>query len=357
MFALNALNALARVYPSLALTHRRPGEAQFLAGLEPGQHLRATVQANLADDEFMVSLHRPQAQAEKENGQMLHMKLPASVRAGDLLNLVFISREPRPTFALMAGAPAEASPLLSETGRFLDSLLRRPVFQGGSATLQGAIPSHFPLLATPPVDGGELARSLGRALGRSGLFYEAHQAQWIAGAKPIIELLLEPQARLSGLPVPASALLADFGAEPGATAPIHNADAGAYAPVHPDALPLVRQQLEVLETRHLAWQGMAWPGQPIVWEVEEEAPQLAKEQGAGGQPCGAWRTCLSLTLPNLGQVAARLRLGAGGVEIRVTAAEPAAAAVLRASAISLANGMESAGIRLLGMGVELDEKA
>ncbi|SCY07533.1 hook-length control protein FliK [Nitrosospira sp. Nl5] len=356
MFGLNALNALARVYPSLALTHRRPGEAQFLAGLEPGQHLRATVQANLAGDEFMVSLHLPQT--GKENGQMLHMKLPASVRAGDLLNLVFISREPRPTFALMAGAPpAEASPLLSETGRFLDSLLRRPVFQGGSAMLQGAIPSHFPLLAAPPVDGVELAQSLGRAFGRSGLFYEAHQAQWISGAKPVIELLLEPQARLSGLPVPASAVLADFGAEPGATVPANNAGTGAYAPVHPDALPLVRQQLEVLETRHLAWQGMAWPGQPIVWEVDEEAPQLAKEQEAAGQPCGIWRTCLSLTLPNLGQVAARLRLGAGGVEVRVTVAEPAAAAVLRASAIPLANGMESAGIRLLGIGVELDEKA
>lgn len=356
MFALNALNALARVYPSLALAHRRPGEAQFLAGLEPGQRVRATVQANLAGDEFIVSLRLLQAQAG--NGQMLHMKLPSSVRAGDVLNLVFISREPRPTFALMAGAPpSEASPLFSETGRFLDNLLRRPISPGGRATLQGAIPFHFPLLAAPPTGGVELAQSLGRALGRSGLFYEAHQAQWIAGAKPLMELLLEPQARLSGLPVPVSAPIVGLDAEPGAAVPANNTGAGAYAPVHPDALPLVRQQLEILETRHFAWQGMAWPGQPIVWEVDEEEPQLAKEQGAARQPSGAWRTRLCLTLPNLGQVAATLRLGAGGVEVRVTVAEPATADILRAGAIPLANGMESAGIKLLGMGVDLDEEA
>lgn len=349
-----ALSGLTRVYPSLAPAHHRSGDALFLAGLEPGQRVRATVQAGLAGDEFMVLLRLLQPGAGE---QALHMKLPAGIRSGDVLNLVFISREPRPTFALMADAsPAEPSPLLSDTGRFIDSLLRRPIFPGAPSTLPGVVP----LLDAPPADGVELGRGLERALGRSGLFYEAHQAQWVTGAKPLIELLLEPQARLSETPVPASAWFTDVDAEPDVTAPANNTSASASDPVHPGALALVRQQLDVFETRHFAWQGMAWPGQTITWEVNEEEPQSAEEQGAGGQPSAVWQTSLCLTLPNLGQVAARLRLdtrGERGVEVRLTATEPATAAVLRAGAIPLANGMASAGIKLLGMGVDLDEEA
>lgn len=349
-----ALNALTRIYPSLALAHHRSGDAQFLAGLEPGQRVRAAVQASLSGDEFMVSLRLLQPGAGEGT---LHMRLPAGTHPGDVLNLVFISREPRPTFALMADAPpAEPSPLLSDTGRFIDNLLRRPVFPDHPSTL----PSAVPLLAAPPADGVELAGSLESVLGRSGLFYEAHQAQWVTGARPLIELLLEPQARLSGTLVPASAWFTDVDAEPDVAAPANNTSADATDPVHPGALALVRQQLEVFETRHFAWQGMAWPGQTITWEVNEEEPQLAKEQGAAGQPSAVWQTSLCLTLPNLGQVAARLRLdtrGEHGVEVRLTATEPATAAILRAGAIPLANGMKSAGIELLGMGVDLDEEA
>ncbi|MDQ3185735.1 MAG: flagellar hook-length control protein FliK [Pseudomonadota bacterium] len=360
MFALNALNALARIYPSLALTHRRPGDPQFLVGLEPGQRLRATVQANLAADEFVVSLHMPQT----ENRQTLHMKLPANVQPGDVLNLVFVSQKPRPTFALVSNVlSAGISPLLSETGRFIDNLLRGPIISGGPTALPGAACFHFPLLASPPTDSAELAQSLASAFRRSGLFYEAHQAQWIAGARPLTELLLEPQARLFRLPLETSAGFAVPNAEPTTTVSANDTVADASHPAHPEILAMVRQQLEVFETRHFAWQGMAWPGQTIAWEVAEEKPQLTQEQeaeqGAARQPSTRWRTGLCLTLPNLGQVGASLRLdaeGAGSVEIRFTAAEPMTAGILRTGAIPLANGLESAGIKLLGMGVEIDEK-
>lgn len=363
MFAHNALNAIARVYPSLALSHRRSGEAQFLAGLESGQRLQATVQATLAGDEFVVSLQMPRA----GSAQTLHMKLPEGIRSGDVLTLVFLSREPRPTFALMGGAPpAQTSLLLSETGRFINNLLRGPVFSGGPAALPGAVSSpassYLPLLAAPPGDGAELAQNLARVLGRSGLFYEAHQAKWIAGAKPLAELLLEPQARLSSLPSPASvsAGLAAADTGQGAAVPAHDTTADAYDPVHPGALALVRQQLEVFEARHVAWQGTAWPGQSIAWEVAEEKPRFTEAPGAAGQSSAVWRTRLCLTLPNLGQVTASLRLDARSgcsLDLRLTAAEPVTAAALRAGAIPLANGMASAGIRLLGMGVDLDEEA
>lgn len=369
---MSALSALTRIYPGLALTRHQPGDVQFLAGLEPGQRLRATVRSSLANGEFMVALDARNAAA----GQTLHMKLPAGVRSGDMLNLIFVSREPQPTFTLMADAlPAGVSSRLSETGRLIDSLLRHPVFPSGSAALSSANPFHFPLLATPPADGAGLARSLASAVGRSGLFYESHLAQWLAGTRSLAELVLEPQARLSGQPIRFSD--ADTQLNTAAAIPddavdvVDAADAvgpgfvsEASDPVHPAAVALVRQQLEIFEMRHFAWQGETWPGQTITWEVVEEAPQKREEREESDQPsAAAWQTRLRLTLPNLGAVTASLRLdtrGLGemsGVDVRLTAAEPVTAAALRAGVMPLTNGLEAAGIKLLGMGVDLDEEA
>ncbi|MEO6562233.1 MAG: flagellar hook-length control protein FliK, partial [Nitrosospira sp.] len=129
-------------------------------------------------------------------------------------------------------------------------------------------------------------------------------------------------------------------------------------PVNPAAMALVRQQLEVFETRQFAWQGVAWPGQSIAWEATEEASQKhEKPEGPSEQSAAAWKTCLRLTLTNLGQITANLRLDARGVEIRFAAVDPETAAVLRGGATPLASGLESAGIKLLGMGVDLDQEA
>ena len=35
------------------------------------------------------------------------------------------------------------------------------------------------------------------AVSKSGLFYESHQAQWVAGEKSLVDILREPQGRLS----------------------------------------------------------------------------------------------------------------------------------------------------------------
>lgn len=370
MFAFNALNALTRIYPGLTLARRQSGDAQLLAGLEPGQRLRATVQDSLANGEFMVALDARNA-GNTGSGQTLHMKLPAGVSSGDVLNLIFVSREPQPTFTLTTEAsPAGVFSRLSETGRLIDSLLRHPIFPSGSATSSSATSFHFPLLAMPPADGTDLARSLESALSRSGLFYESHLAQWVAGTRSLAELLLEPQARLSGQPI---RFFAD--AESNAAIALHNnsaddtgtADATFASevpdPVHPSAMALVRQQLEAFEMRHFSWQGVAWPGQTIAWEALEEAPQEQEEREGLDQPAAAWQTRLRLTLPNLGLITASLRLNTRGtgemssVDVRLTAAESMTATALRAGVAPLANGLEAVGIKLLNMGVDLDEEA
>jgi hypothetical protein len=135
--------------------------------------------------------------------------------------------------------------------------------------------------------------------------------------------------------------------------------ANASVPVHPDALALVRQQLEVFETRHITWQGIVWPGQKIEWEIFEEKAADTGEPGEFDESDesghATWQTNLNLTMPNLGQVSARLRFDARGVEIQLTTASPVTAFMLRAGATPLTDGLDSAGINLRGMGVELDE--
>ncbi|MEO5655651.1 MAG: flagellar hook-length control protein FliK [Nitrosospira sp.] len=353
MSAINPLNEVVQVHASGSSFHRQPGYTAFLAGLEAGRHLRASVQSRLPNGEFLVTV----GAKDMADAQLLHMRLPADMRPGDALNLVFVSRNPRPTFMLMAEpSSAAVSVPLSETGRFISDLLSRSTPPGSLTTLS----STAPLLAAPPADGVQLAAILARTLGQSGLFYESHQAQWIAGKRPLAELLLEPQAPLFGL----RARLPDPAAQSNAsimTGMARDNAADANVPVHPDTLALVRQQLEVFETRHITWQGVAWPGQKIEWEIFEEKPADTGEPGEfdesdePGHPHAAWQTRLNLTMPNLGQVSASLRFDAHGVEIRLTTASPVTAFMLRAGATPLANGLDSAGISLRGMGVELDE--
>ena len=370
MSAINPLNEVVQVHSSGSSFHRQPGYTAFLAGLEAGRHLRASVQSRLPNGEFLVTV----GAKDMADAQLLHMRLPADIRPGDALNLVFVSRNPRPTFMLMAEpSSAAVSVPLSETGRFISDLLSRSTPSAGSLT---TISGTAPLLAAPPADGVQLAAILAstltlrptsssaallaRALGQSGLFYESHQAQWIAGERPLEELLLEPQAPLFGL----RARMPDPAAQSNASvmaSMARDSAANANAPVHPDTLALVRQQLEVFETRHITWQGVAWPGQKVEWELFEEKPADTdepsefNESDEPGHAPAAWQTRLNLTMPNLGQVSANLRFDARGVEIRLTTASPVTAFMLRAGATPLANGLDSAGINLRGMGVELDE--
>ncbi|HIH2693465.1 TPA: flagellar hook-length control protein FliK, partial [Burkholderia cenocepacia] len=113
--------------------------------------------------------------------------------------------------------PASTQTALSEVGRVLDAISR----SGGDAT--PAIVGRLPLLADPavllsdtPVPARAPAASgpatpasaqassaaaardaLAQAVSESGLFYESHLAQWLAGQRPLAALMREPQARLA----------------------------------------------------------------------------------------------------------------------------------------------------------------
>ncbi|PRF94242.1 flagellar hook-length control protein FliK, partial [Burkholderia multivorans] len=75
-------------------------------------------------------------------------------------------------------------------------------------------------------------------------------------------------------------------------------DAAPPTPVHPAAVPIVRQQLDTLATDQFRWTGEAWPGVRVDWTIEPDesgghAPRSGDDAGDGI----AWRTRLTLTLP------------------------------------------------------------
>jgi hypothetical protein len=110
-----------------------------------------------------------------------------------------------------------------------------------------------------------------------------------------------------------------------ANAPVTNDDAAAKnaststsAPVHSDALPLVRQQLEVLSQPTVVWQGELWPGQRGEIEIRDE------RQGRGAaDETPAFATRLTLSLPRLGEVEAVLRIQGSQLQLRLQGAAAA----------------------------------
>src|SRR5512142_2851898 len=152
---------------------------------ELGQKVEGTVQAQVAPNQFNVRVAN----------QMLQMQLPAFIKSGDTITLQVVSLQPRLTFTLAASAnPVSTPESLSATARMLSSLSQQPIERSYVRPIQSA-PLWTDEQAFP--DTAQLAGRLNDALSHSGLFYESHQAQWIAGARPTTHLLLEPQNQLA----------------------------------------------------------------------------------------------------------------------------------------------------------------
>lgn len=334
--------------------------SRLLSQLTPGQRVRVTVREILSNSDFVVALEPEGGKALRD--QLMHMSLPPGARPGDLLSLVFVSREPRLKFALLADLQSEGDVFRpSETGGFIDRLLRSP-----SLADRFINSSVAPLLGAPPDDPAELSLRLAKTLERSGLFYESHLAQWIVGKRGLVELLLEPQARLGGSRLITSTGSGDnqYSEAADVTAQTENSmhetvqrAALYHEQAHNEALSLMRQQLEALETRHIAWQGEAWPGQSITVEFFDEDSCTSTDTDQADHASGnVWKTRLCLTLPNLGKVTGNVQLHTHGLEIDLAMANPATVATLRAGAAMLSQGLESEGITLLRVAVDVNEK-
>ncbi|WP_341675072.1 flagellar hook-length control protein FliK [Niveibacterium sp. SC-1] len=353
--------------PVGAVTPTQPTDA----GLAPGQRFTAQVIEPQSDGTFKALV----------GGRTLTLALPQSVNAGDILELEVSSSTPQTVYARLAEPAASASgqTQLSGTAQLISQFAAN-----SSADNRAAAPlaRGEPLLPQAPNNGTELAPQLAKAVSESGVFYEAHQARWVAGDLPLDTLLREPQAQgpgsqaaqanasaqqdasratvqppregvpdlssgteqARGTPTqPADAPDAAAHARPGLA---HTAEAAlnTTAPLVPrEFAPLVQQQLDALFTQQLVWHGQAWPGQQMEWQID-----LPERPAPGMEPSEDWNTRLRLTLPRLGEVDARLHLTSLGLALHIDATDPATAAALQESVGGLADALAAAGVPLTG---------
>lgn len=374
--------------------------ADILGNLAPGQRFFAEIQALLPNGSYRAIV------AQRD----ITLALPFSAKAGDSIELELVETNGKLALAVVAnkssggqGSLAEGSATtLSSAGKLIGDLL-------GSADKQGkpAPPAPLngsrPLVDNMPATAAQLAPVLKQALTQSGMFYEAHQARWVAGELPTASLMQEPQGQHSQVrtitqapsgvappsspETPANPTLPGTG-EAAAKSPNQNSSPeiaryqqqamaslqgeksgrGGGSPPPPgtlanaspaslphDLAPLVQQQLDALATQTFAWQGQIWPGQQMYWEInDQQGKQSNSEDGIARQ----WQTRLKLTLPKLGGINASLLLLPGNqIEISLTVQEDQIETTLSSARQILQQQFADAGLNLANLTVKHEPSA
>ena len=347
--------------------------ADKLSGLVAGQKVMAEIQAMLPNGTYRAMI----------NQRSITLALPFSAKSGDSLELQVTENDGKLALAVLsrtdgsAGKPgAESVPTtLSRTGQLIGNLFAGANRAQNSETPAVPLNGNQPVAGAPPGSAQDLLPLLKQAITQSGMFYESHQAEWVEGRFPKAALLQEPQGKLSSPAAFASALGEDAN-----TAFVHAkvaADAGSPASiarppveagqtqnssiegrtttvqsqgqlVAPQTQPLVQQQLEALATQNFSWQGQIWPGQEMRWEIDEDAARQGQDNE---ESAPRWSTRLRLTLPNLGEVDARIRLEGNSITLSMSADSAETRTLMRVSSQTLRSQLDEAGLTLASMGV------
>jgi hypothetical protein len=336
-------------------THEIPAD---LPELQPGQAFSARIMETLPDNTYKALVA----------GKLLTLQLPEGASSGDTLELVVVDRTPRSIVAqrvdAQSTANAAAQPYananISRAGQMIGQLL----LPEGESPQPVPLNRGEPLLPQAPATAAELAPTLAKAVSQSGLFYEAHQAAWVAGRRPMESLQAEPHNQVkttaTGTATPASAsTAANATASPTATTTTGESrtDSTALqsanaAQTVPDQLrPLVQQQLDAVATQRLAWLGEVWPGQVMDLQIERERTE-ERDASADSDQAQRWNTTLRLTMPRLGTIDATLQLNGSNLRLRLAAGSDAATTDLRANASELIQALGAAGVSMQSFEVE-----
>lgn len=345
-----------------------PRQAEFQRSLQGliGKSMQGQVLARMGDGSYLVRVA----------GTPARMQLPAGAQLGTEIPLTLIGINPRPSFqignnrdqpasALLTYADAEAepdaaearspqagaaqagtrasstaatllsrapltpasllpalagdtpAPELSTTARAISSVLSQAESVPGAPL---ALVGKTPLMAAPGADPAQVAQKLRDTVGSSGLFYESHVAEWAEGKRPLASLLLEPQMQK---------------AAPGET-PRTGTDLASAQ--------LINLQLHTHEQARVQWQGEAWPGQKMQWDISQDAPEGQQHAGTqGDEEATAWRSNVRFQFPLLGDLAAHVVLQGGRVAIQLQAGSEASADTLRQHAARLEASLDAAG--------------
>lgn len=148
-------------------------------------------------------------------------------------------------------------------------------------------------------------------------------------------------------------------AEPDVSGKIHGAgtsdsarsSAPGLAGIHPEAITLVRQQLELLAAPVFRWGGEGWPGMSMDWEIREERGEPQEQEDGRGDDgvlpaASTWTTRITMQLPRLGAVDLRLSLADTALRLHLVASEKATVALLDAGRDVLPQRFDALGLQL-----------
>jgi len=375
--------------------------ADALSNFVPGQRILADIQALLPNGAYRAIV------GQRE----VTLALPFAAKAGDTLELEVAESNGKLTLAFVAdrsnaaagkALPESVTTSLSSAGKMIGNLLNELSADGKRAPPAPLNGNQALVETMPKAAATDLAPVLQQALTKSGMFYEAHQARWVAGELPTSLLREEPQGKtapataapvfvtisepntalatklpvagqadvnpasqLANTPTPASAVIADkqdtappgtLLAPRGEQAAQANQASQTGNPVARELTQIVQQQLDALATQNYAWQGQIWPGQKLWWEISDNPNESRSANGEDS--VGRWQTRLKLSLPSLGGIDTVLRLLPGGkVDISMTADSPEGETRLRENAVSLQEHLQSAGLDLAQFKVQHGEAA
>ena len=324
-----------------------PQASQAFPQLAVGQALTAAIVSRISDGLYLADV----------GGRPIQLALPATVVTGETLSLRVIRAQPDYVFELLSrSAPAPAPGLASSPASGMSAALSQgaQIIQlalgatagtgpptamtanmatGPAATLTAAqlmLPSAPPALQAPGsalhAFTQQLAAALQTSVAQSGLFYESHLAAWTQGQRTLADIQREPQAQWRA---PADGLAAE-------------------------APPMLRLQLETLEARQFAWQGPAWPGQPVSITIAEQSAEERARQSAQDDPADqpTWRTTLKLALPQLGGLQAELVACGDTISLSIAAPTAESAARLKSGLPALEERLRTAGLRPLLLRVD-----
>ena len=139
---------------------------------------------------------------------------------------------------------------------------------------------------------------------------------------------------------------------PGATDALRS-NAPGLAGIHPEAVALVRQQLELLAVPVFRWSGEAWPGVPMDWEIHEKEKNEYQPAADNEAAPRTWSTRVALTLPTLKDIEVRISLAGTALQVHLAASQNSTRELLGGARTELPQRLNELGLQLTGLKIGL----
>lgn len=198
---------------------------------------------------------------------------------------------------------------VSTAAKFINQALKQAEANG----LTGKYIAQTVITQTPKLT-HLVSQQMKAAINNSGLFYESHLREFIDGQRLLGSIKLEPQNLQ-----------------------------------HQMAQTLLPQQLHILEHQRLTWHGEVWPNQKMDWDIYVKQENKEGNQQPASESNIPIASDLTLHLPNLGKVTAKISIQNGQMHIGLSAEQKAALQLLKEKSPSLVDAIERNGQQLEGL--------